>query len=692
MFKYWYARHLAFLAIAGCICAPGVLAAQQTQPPAASRDSARPDSLRPTMPAKLSTVTITSTPAIRSEPSSAVHVSAATIELAPAATPWELLRQTAGMEVHQAGQGPGFASNASVRGFSSDHSTDLALWIDGVPVNEPVNGHAEGYNDWSLIFPQIVQDIDVVKGPTSALFGNFALSGVVNVRTLERTSHTDAELSGGSYGRAGGALITGFDHGSDGGGVLAVRAQHEDGFRPNSTNDVAQIHARVVRDLSANATVDAGAELYGARWRSPGYLSEQEFADRAYDVVSNPSDGGYKRRAQERVSLRVSGSDNLLWRTTAYATQGRWQLFLTIPPQGGQFEGTGSQTEEEDSRFGFGVTSAVTYSGTHSELTIGTEGRFDRARYSNYFTTDRSRDSTDVIVTGTQVSGALFVHAAIDVNSMLRLEAGTRYDLLRTESASPDNLNPTTSGTHAILSPKLGALLHLTSAVALYANASRGFRSSDGIITDPSLAPVTLWAYESGLKYDAGRLNASAALFRMNVSNEQSFNPLTSGSFNGGSSRRQGVELGLRSTAVPHAALSTDWTFNDARYTHQIVSPDQAGDEPMDISGLRVYNTAKYIGSASLALATDRNVAASAIVLQITSNFVGPYSPFDEPGVVVGAYGLLHLSARARLGACAVLDVGVRNLLDRAYPELIAGHLVAPGEPRAAYAGLRYRL
>lgn len=40
---------------------------------------------------------------------------------------YDLLRQTAALEVHDQGQGPGFASAASVRGFSSDHSTDLAL-------------------------------------------------------------------------------------------------------------------------------------------------------------------------------------------------------------------------------------------------------------------------------------------------------------------------------------------------------------------------------------------------------------------------------------------------------------------------------------------------------------------------------------------------------------------------------------
>jgi outer membrane receptor for ferric coprogen and ferric-rhodotorulic acid len=39
-----------------------------------------------------------------------------------------------------------------------------------------------------------------------------------------------------------------------------------------------------------------------------------------------------------------------------------------------------------------------------------------------------------------------------------------------------------------------------------------------------------------------------------------------------------------------------------------------------------------------------------------------------------------------------VLDAGVRNIFDRAYPELVAGHIVAPGEPRSAYIGLRYQL
>ena len=693
------AKSSAFAAIAAALAFsfllvsdPSTARAQQT---AAQRDSATRDSLarlHAAQPARLGTVTITSTPADRREPSSATHVTPTAIALAPAATPWELLRQTAGMEVHQAGQGPGFASDASIRGFSSDHSTDLALWIDGVPVNEPVNGHAEGYNDWSLIFPETVRDIDVIKGPTSSLFGNFALSGVVNVRTIERTSDTQIGLTGGSYGRAEASVISGFDHGQDGGGVFAFRALHNDGFRPNSGNDLLQGHGRVVRDISPTATLDAGVELYGARWNSPGYLSEQQFADRQYDIVSNPTDGGYKRRAQERVSLRVTHGDNVMWRSTAYATQGLWQLYLTIPPQGGQFEGSGSQTEEDDARYGLGLTSAVSYTTAHVNVTVGTEGRFDHARYQNYFTTARARDSVDALVTGRQLSGALFMQAGVDVSPYLRVNLGARYDAEQTRSVPDTAGAASASATHGVLSPKLGALLHLTPVLGLYANASRGFRSSDGILTDPSLVPITAWAYETGLRLDISSLSASAALFRMDVSNEQTFNPLTSGSINGGSSRRQGVELDLRTTAVTHTALSANWTFNDARYTHQISASEDEPDNPVDLSGLRVYNTARYVGSAAVDFAPTSVIPTARWVVRVSGNWVGPYSPFDEPGVVLGAYGLMHVSARAHVTSSTVLDIGVRNVLDRAFPELVAGHIVAPGEPRSAYVGLRYTM
>lgn len=627
-------------------------------------------------PIQIQEVTVTATQARREEPMSAVSVSPAVIARTPAINAYDLLRQTTGIEVHDQGQGPGFASNASVRGFSSDHSTDLALWIDGVPINEPVNGHAEGYNDWSLLFPAAVSSIDIFKGPASALYGNFALAGVVNVRTLERTTGTQFSFSGGSYGRADGTLVTGYDHGISG-GVFGIRGMQDNGWRPNSSSQLGQGHFRIVQSLSPNATADFGVELYGAGWDSPGFLTVDQFNQKQYHVVVDQTDGGYKHHAQERASLRVLLGTSALWRSTLYSTQGRWQLFITTPPEGGQGEGSGSQTEEEDRRYGLGGTSAVTWALDRSEITLGIEGRYDHSSYENWFTTRRSRDSVQTADIANQVAGALFLQSTTDFGHHLRLSLGGRFDMLRAHSEPAGA--PAASDTRSILTPKIGVLYHVPGIADLYANVSRGFRQSDGVIDDPSLPFITAWAYETGLKLDGHKVHASVALFRMDVSDEQTFDPITASSSNGGRSRRQGIEADIHAQVTPGLTFSADWTINDAKYL-KLVTED--GDT---LSGTRVFNTARHVGIAALELAP----VGAMWHLKVSGNVVGPYTPFDEPGVELPSYGLLHLNGGILVGK-ALVDVGVRNLLDHQYPEVRAGGFVIPGQPRSVYGSVRY--
>ena len=73
---------------------------------------------------------------------------------------------------------------------------------------------------------------------------------------------------------------------------------------------------------------------------------------------------------------------------------------------------------------------------------------------------------------------------------------------------------------------------------------------------------------------------------------------------------------------------------------------------------------------------------------RVGGTFIGSYAPFDEPGVELGGYGLLHLSGSARIASHATFRVTIRNALDRRYPELTAGHIVSPGQPRAFGAGI----
>ena len=318
----------------------------------------------------------------------------------------------------------------------------------------------------------------------------------------------------------------------------------------------------------------------------------------------------------------------------------------------------------------------MTFQLPRTEITLGTEGRFDQSDYQNWFTTDRTRDSAQILVSARQLYGAVFLATTENIGNRLSLNLGGRLDGRDTRSTPPGG--PAASANAGVISPKLGMLYHLPVGGDLYVNASRGFKQTDGVITDPTLPFITAWAYEAGFKLETRRIDGSIAVFRMDVSNEQTFNPVTLETSNGGASRRQGVELGLRAQEKI-VELDGDWTFNDAKY-RDFVTED--GDT---LSGARVFNTSRFVGSLALQLSPQ----LSRWYVRLSSNVVGPYSPFDEPGVELPTYALFHIGAGLRI-ANAQLQGGVRNLFDRAYPELRAGGSVSPGQPRTFFATVKY--
>ena len=104
------------------------------------------------------------------------------------------------------------------------------------------------------------------------------------------------------------------------------------------------------------------------------------------------------------------------------------------------------------------------------------------------------------------------------------------------------------------------------------------------------------------------------------------------------------------------------------------------------LDGARVFNTARFVGTVTVGIAPP----TAPWELHTSANVEGPYSPFDEPGVELPTYALFHGSFGYHYRA-AFLQVGVRNLLNKAYPELEAGGSVSPGQPRTVYAGIQYR-
>lgn len=685
-----HARRMVLAAL--CTAAPVLCSAQDTT-------TVKPDTaLR--RRARLNQITITTTPVERSEPLTVIHLAPLTIALTPSNSPWELFRQAAGLEAHEQGQGPGFASDLSVRGFSSDHSTDLALYIDGVPNNEPVNGHAEGYNDINLLMPQIVSGIDIVKGPTSALYGNFAFSGVINVRTLNRFSGMDLSVGSGSFGLGQGSLITGFDHGSTG-AVFAISGYREDGWRPHSENQYGHLHTAIVHDLSPTTTIDASVDGYLTSYNSPGFLDTAQYNAGRTNIVSNYGDGGFKRHAQERVSIRTFLGSSLEWRSTVYAQQGTWQFWLSSPPGlGGLTEGSGAESRESDARSGFGGTSALTYAAPGVDITFGADTRYTDASYANYAESSAGYrvDSAAVVLASParQLSGGLFVQTGFDVTKYARLSVGGRLDQLSSSVRQPQVgpsgellLDDYYDSQHAkgIFSPKSGVLFHPFAGIdhpnfGIFANVSRGFRQTDGVISDPTLPFITVWDYETGVRFDAGPWNFDASLFRMDVSNEQSFDPALNTTIGGGQSRRNGLDVSVSGRIATGVTTDASFTVLHGFYTH-FVDPDDG----VDYSHTPIFNTSSYVAAAHV----DFDIPNRRWVAQVGTNLQGAYTPFAEPGVLRPGFALFNVAGGIKLSPSTQLLLGVRNLLDVRYRELESGGQVTPGEGRAFYASMRFR-
>ncbi|MCX6075556.1 MAG: TonB-dependent receptor [Campylobacterales bacterium] len=90
----------------------------------------------------------------------------------------------------------------TVRGFKNPNaylSDKIKILIDGVAINNEVSGSSNFYMDFPM---QLVERIEVLRGPNSTLYGAGAFYGTVNIITKLGSSKQENQvyLGGGSYG------------------------------------------------------------------------------------------------------------------------------------------------------------------------------------------------------------------------------------------------------------------------------------------------------------------------------------------------------------------------------------------------------------------------------------------------------------------------------------------------------------
>src|SRR5215475_1309095 len=141
-----------------------------------------PAPAEPPSEAVLPPVVVTAPPPVSS--SSEMLIPGRDFELRPQGRPADVLRYVPGLILGQH-QGGGKSEQYILRGFDADHGTDVALFVDGLPINLRSHAHGQGYADQHFVIPETLKQVDVFKGPYFPEFGDFATAATVDFVTLD---------------------------------------------------------------------------------------------------------------------------------------------------------------------------------------------------------------------------------------------------------------------------------------------------------------------------------------------------------------------------------------------------------------------------------------------------------------------------------------------------------------------------
>ena len=111
----------------------------------------------------------------------------------------EALEIVPGLAVTQH-SGEGKANQYYLRGFDLDHGTDLALYLDSMPINLRTHGHGQGYADINFMIPEMLAYVDARKGPYNVEDGDFSNAGTLRMQYLQKVPEGVFSSTGGAFG------------------------------------------------------------------------------------------------------------------------------------------------------------------------------------------------------------------------------------------------------------------------------------------------------------------------------------------------------------------------------------------------------------------------------------------------------------------------------------------------------------
>jgi len=590
--------------------------------------------------------------------------------------------------------GGGKADQYFLRGFDADHGTDVAFFVDGMPVNLPSHAHGQGFSDLHFVIPEMVVGLAGYKGPYYAQFGDFATAGAVNLRLGEALSESFLRAEVGQYGMRRAVVAESPQLGEDWHAVVAMEVAHQDGpfVHPEDLGRL-NLYARMTHDLGPRSRLSLTWMSYGSTWNGSGQIPARAVCGEGevqnppparcidrFDAI-DPSEGGATQRHSAQVAL-TTRSDAADLTAMLYLVRYRFTLwsdftFAARDPL------LGDEIEQDDDRWVFGGDFRARrhdhWHGMTLTSTAGVQARNDSTEDQLWHDQARAHLSATSLAGVTESTLGAFAEEEARIASWLRLVASARADRV---DVNVEDHRGNASGVAGKmqLSPKWMAVVTPVQALDLYADWGRGFHTNDarGVVQPRSAATLIVPAtgYELGVRVRPVRgLDLAAATFLLDLESELALDGDTGMTQPSGRTRRYGLELTGRWRFGSWFFADAAATFTHAEYRRN------AGN-----------------GSAVALAPTRTFIAGVGIMRQL-----GEWTPFgsvrvksiaDRPAtpdasLVAQGYTLINAEAGARWRDLE-LGVDVLNLLNATWREAQFATTSRLAWEPAAVTGINY--
>jgi outer membrane receptor protein involved in Fe transport len=525
----------------------------------------------------------------------------------------DIFRKTAGINPSPYGQGE-VANPFVIRGHGSSHGANVAVFIDGVPQN-----YRSGSFDSSWLTPELIERIEIIKGPFSALYGNYALGGVVNVITKRKDTSPSVSVSGGSFGAYRGLGLISNETWQSSTSLMSFEYSNIDGYRDNSDHRKMLFFPKITLPI-LDDKLSTRLSFYKSDWGAPGYLRIDDAKAGIVDRKSavNLTDGGTNEHYTLAINYTQREGEKGLY-MDAYIKSREWHRLSTFGL---------NQSESEDDRTIYG--GKIYYNLMPNDrlaVTPGVEIRYDSIDTRRYPTTNGQRTGMPTQDWGVkQLDLSAFIQAQVNVIEQLKLVGGIRYDHFNIDVQNKVISEYSGKADTGIFTPRLGFVATPLKNLNIFANKGLGLRSPQPHEMSPNtiaraenfdLKPAQVHSWDVG--FDTTLLEKLYFAFSYYQTEMEREIRRVGNETNIADSERDGYEVETKFYVMPELTLFANYAWLDSNWKDPVVAGQHPGQH-------KIPGLSEHLISGGIEV-TKQTGKDSKLLLDVYYSYVsgGPY-------------------------------------------------------------------